>query len=124
MEVVQGELTTRILQASECPPRISSDPSSIYYDAKSIARGLSVTVDQSEFMNVYEYCVPEKWVRLTLKKTKTRNGQPMTIVKHGHVSVIYLDTKRHLSDIEEGKKYLDSFTRFLLERPQPNSSGT
>jgi 5-methylcytosine-specific restriction endonuclease McrA len=114
------ELINRILQTSECPPRLSSDPSSIYYDSESIARGLSVTVDQREFRNVYEYCVPENWVRLKLERTKARNGQPMTVVKTGNVSVIYLDTKRRIHAIGDGKKYLDSFDRFLLERPQPS----
>jgi 5-methylcytosine-specific restriction endonuclease McrA len=117
--LIDPELVTRILKTSECPHHISSDPSSKHYDAESIARGISVTVDHREFTNVYEYCVPENWVKLRLEKTKARNGQPMTALKRGKVSVIYLDTRDRLRAMEDGMRYVDHFKQLLLERSQP-----
>ena len=114
------ELVNRILQTSECPQHVSLDTSSKHYDAESIARGISVTIDGREFTNVYEYCVPENWARLSLKRTKSRNGQPMTVLRKGKISVIYLDIRERLRTMEDGKRYLGSFTRWLSNRSQPN----
>lgn len=117
--LIDPELVNRILKTSECPQHISSDPSSKHYDAESIARGISITVDHREFKNVYEYCVPENWVKLRIEKTKNRNGQPMTALKRGKVSVIYLDIRERLRAMEDSKRYVDDFKQWLLERSQP-----
>ena len=118
--LIDPELVNRILKISECPQHISSDPSSKHYDARSIARGISVTVDHIEFKNVFEYSVPENWVKLKLEKKKTRNGQPMTVLKRGKVSVIYLDVRDRLRAMEAPKRYVNQFRQWLLERSQPS----
>jgi len=112
-------LVKRILQASECPRHVSSDPSSKHYDSESIARGISVSIDGIEFTNIYEYCVPESWAKLSLKRTKARNGQPMTVIKKGMVSVTFLDIKNRLRAMEDSKQYVASFTQWLSDRSQP-----
>lgn len=117
--LIDPELINRIKKTSECPQHISSDPSSIHYDEKSIKRGMSITVDHREFKNVYEYCIPENWVKLRIGRTKDRSGQPMTSLKRGSVSVIYLDTRERLRAMEDSNRYVDDFKKWLLERPQP-----
>lgn len=117
--LVDPALVNRILQVAECPQHVSLDPSSKHYDPESIARGISVRIDGIEFTNVYEYCVPESWAKLSLKRTKARNGQPMTIIKKGTISVTFLDIMNRLRAMEDSKQYVASFTQWLSDRPQP-----
>lgn len=84
--ILSAKLRDRVLQISECPDRVSADPTSKYFDGDSIARGIRVIVDGKEFLNVHEYCLTEGWVKLRLPKVKTRTGQPMTALRRGDVS--------------------------------------
>ena len=44
-----------------------------------------------EKTNVEEYCVSEKWVRLTVGTTKDRKGRPLTIKLQGDVEPYFRD---------------------------------
>ena len=73
------------------PDRLSVDPSSTFYDAAELERGIHVFLDGKEYFNVEEYCKTEGWVRLPAGKARTRSGRPVTITKHGDVTIRYED---------------------------------
>ena len=51
------------MTAQTPPDRLSTDPSSPYYDEAVLARGVGVRFKGVEKNNVDEYCVSEGWVR-------------------------------------------------------------
>jgi len=67
------------------PDRLSVNPSSPYYDAAVLERGVGVRFKGVDKTNVEEYCVSEGWVRLTAGAAKDRRGDPMTIKLQGLV---------------------------------------
>ena len=71
---------------SDAPPdRLSTDPSSPYYDADMLARNVGVRFRGEEKTNVDEYCVSEGWVRLALGNKVDRHGKALTIKLSGPV---------------------------------------
>jgi hypothetical protein len=71
--------------AETLPDRLSTDPSSKYYNRELLERGIGVRFNDQEKTNVEEYCVSEGWVRLAVGKTVDRHGRPMTIKYKGTV---------------------------------------
>jgi hypothetical protein len=67
------------------PDRLSSDPTSPYYDAALLERGVGIRFKGAEKTNVEEYCVSEGWVRVAVGTTKDRKGRPLTIKLQGAV---------------------------------------
>ena len=67
------------------PDRLSSDPSSQYYDAALLDRGVGIRFNGKEKTNVEEYCVSEGWIRVTAGNAKDRHGNPLTIKLKGEV---------------------------------------
>lgn len=79
---------------SETPPvRLSADPTSTFFDASELARGIHVFLDGKEYFDVEEYCTTEGWIRLPAGKARTRTGRPVTITKRGEVVVRYEQTQ-------------------------------
>lgn len=67
------------------PDRLSVDPSSPYYNAQLLERGVGVRFNGNEKTNVEEYCVSEGWVRLAAGASRDRKGNLMTIKLKGVV---------------------------------------
>ncbi|TSJ61952.1 DUF3297 family protein [Starkeya sp. 3C] len=67
------------------PDRLSSDPSSPYYNAELLERGIGIRFKGAEKTNVEEYCVSEGWIRVSVGKAKDRAGNPMTVMLKGPV---------------------------------------
>ena len=67
------------------PDRLSTDPSSPYYDAEVLARDVGIRFKGVEKTNVEEYCVSEGWIRAQAGNSKDRFGQPMTVKLKGTV---------------------------------------
>ena len=67
------------------PDRLSADPTSPYYDAGLLERGVGVRFKGVERTNVEEYCVSEGWVKLAVGNTRDRKGRPLTIKLKGAV---------------------------------------
>ncbi len=67
------------------PDRLASQPSSPYYDAAILERGVGIRFNGVEKTNVDEYCVSEGWVRLAAGASRDRKGNPMTIKLKGVV---------------------------------------
>lgn len=73
------------------PDRLSADPASPHYDAALLERGVGVRFKGVERNNVEEYCVSEKWVRLSVGTTRDRKGRPLTIKLPGEVEPYFRD---------------------------------
>ena len=79
---------------SDTPPdRLAVDPSSPFYDADVLARGVGVRFKGVDKTNVDEYCVSENWVRLSVGSTVNRQGRPMTIKLQGPVEPYFRDAQ-------------------------------
>jgi hypothetical protein len=77
---------------SDTPPdRLSADPTSPYYDAALLERGVGVRFKGVERNNVEEYCVSEKWVRLSVGNTRDRKGRPLAIKLQGEMEPYFRD---------------------------------
>jgi len=77
---------------SDTPPnRLSADPNSPYHDAAALERGVGVRFKGVEKTNVEEYCVSEKWVRLSVGNTMARDGRPLTLKLKGEVEPYFRD---------------------------------
>jgi Protein of unknown function (DUF3297) len=73
------------------PDRLSADPTSPHYDAALLERGVGVRFKGVDRNNVEEYCVSEKWVRLSVGTTRDRKGRPLTIKLPGDVEPYFRD---------------------------------
>jgi len=67
------------------PDRLSTNPSSPYYDEALLERGIGIRFNGAEKTNVDEYCVSEGWIRVAAGKAKDRAGNPLTIKLQGKV---------------------------------------
>jgi hypothetical protein len=67
------------------PDRLSTNPSSPYYDEAILARDVGIRFKGAEKTNVEEYCVSEGWIRVAAGKAKDRFGNQLTIKLTGAV---------------------------------------
>ena len=77
--------------ADTLPDRLSTDPSSPYYNAELLERDIGVRFKGVEKTNVEEYCVSEGWIRVEVGKAKDRHGNPLTIKLTGTVEPYFRD---------------------------------
>ena len=77
---------------SDTPPdRLAISPSSPFYDAAILERGVGVRFKGVDKTNVDEYCVSEGWVRLSVGATVDRKGNAMTVKLQGEVEPYFRD---------------------------------
>jgi hypothetical protein len=62
--------------ADTLPDRLSTDPSSPYFNEELLQRGVGIRFRGQEKTNVEEYCVSEGWVRVSMGKAVDRRGPP------------------------------------------------
>ncbi len=74
------------------PDRLSTDPSSPFFNEDLITRGVGVRFKGVEKTNVVEYCISEGWVRLSVGNTVDRKGQPLAMKVQGAVEVYFRDS--------------------------------
>ncbi len=67
------------------PDRLSTDPSSPYYDETVLSREVGIRFKGVEKTNVEEYCISEGWIRVVAGQAKDRHGNPLTIKLSGTV---------------------------------------
>jgi Protein of unknown function (DUF3297) len=85
-------LVSRARIMTDSPPdRLSADPTSPHYNAALLERGVGVRFKGVERTNVEEYCVSERWVRLSVGATRDRKGRPLTIKLAGEVEPYFRD---------------------------------
>ncbi len=71
--------------SDELPDRLCNDPSSPYFNAALLERGVGIRFNGKEKTNVEEYCISEGWIRVTAGAAKDRHGNPLTIKLKGEV---------------------------------------
>lgn len=70
---------------TDMPDRLSINPSSPYFQADLLERGVGIKFKGAEKTNVEEYCVSEGWIRVSVGNTRDRKGNPLTIKLSGPV---------------------------------------
>lgn len=73
------------------PDRLAIQPSSPYFDADTLQRGVGIRFKGTVRTNIEEYCISEGWVRVQAGKTMDRRGQPLTIKLNGPVEAWFED---------------------------------
>ena len=73
------------------PDRLSTNPSSPFFNEELLTRGVGIRFKGVEKTNVEEYCVSEGWVRLVAGTAKDRAGNPMTVKLKGEVAPYFRD---------------------------------
>ena len=71
--------------AETLPDRLSTDPSSPYFNEELLQRGVGIRFRGQEKTNVEEYCISEGWVRVSMGKAVDRRGRPLTLKLTGTV---------------------------------------
>ncbi len=78
--------------AKDTPPdRIAIDPTSEFFDAEKLQRGIGIRFKDRVRNDIEEYCISEGWVRVQAGKTMDRRGRPLTIKLPGPVEAWYED---------------------------------
>jgi len=77
--------------SDELPDRLSNDPTSPYYNAELLERGIGIRFKGVEKHNVEEYCVSEGWIRVAAGNARDRRGNPLTIKLTGTVEPYFRD---------------------------------
>ena len=74
--------------ATETPPdRLAADPTSPFFSAETLQRGVGVRFKGVEKFNVEEYSVSEGWIRVPAGRSLDRHGRPVLIKLFGEVEV-------------------------------------
>jgi hypothetical protein len=77
---------------SQTPPdHLSVNPTSPYFDADSLQRGIGIRFKDRVRTDVEEYCISEGWIRVQAGKTMDRKGQPLTLKLSGPVEAWFED---------------------------------
>jgi hypothetical protein len=71
--------------SDELPDRLCNDPSSPFFNAALLERGIGIRFNGKEKTNVEEYCISEGWIRVAAGTAKDRHGNPLTIKLKGEV---------------------------------------
>ena len=69
------------------PDRLCVDPTSKFYDAAELERGIHVFLDGKEYFDVEEYCASEGSIRLPAQTARTRTARLVTMKKRGEATV-------------------------------------
>lgn len=77
--------------SSTLPDRLSTDPSSRFYDETLLGRNIGIRFNGAERTNVEEYCVSEGWIRCAVGKTLDRKGKPLMLQYRGTVEPYFKD---------------------------------
>ena len=71
------------------PDRLSVDPRSPHHVAAAFEQDVGIRLNGKELMNVEEYCISERWVKVPAGKALDRKGQPLMIKVKGTVEAFY-----------------------------------
>ncbi|MDK9695645.1 MAG: DUF3297 family protein [Siculibacillus sp.] len=86
-EIPETEAATEATVVETPPDRLAADPSSPFFDAETLQRGIGVRFKGVEKFTVEEYCVSEGWIRVPAGKGRDRFGRPLLIKLTGDVEV-------------------------------------
>jgi len=75
---------------SDLPPdRLSTDPSSPYFNEAALSRGVGIRFKGQQRFDVEEYCLSEGWIRAPVGKTRDRRGNLLTVKLTGEVEAFF-----------------------------------
>ncbi len=77
------------IQPPALPDRLSIDPRSPHYNAAVFEHEVGIRFNDRERLDVSEYCISERWVKVPAGKTLDRKGQPLLIKLRGKVEAFY-----------------------------------
>jgi hypothetical protein len=75
------------------PDRLSVNPKSPHYDEALLTRGIGIRFNGKRRIDVEEYCVGERWIRVPAGRARDRHGNPMTIKLTGDVEPYFLEAE-------------------------------
>ena len=86
------EASPAVSSSTDTPPdRLAINPSSPYFNADLLQRGIGIRFKGAVRTNVEEYCISEGWVRVQAGKSMDRKGNPLTIKLSGPVQAWFED---------------------------------
>ena len=71
------------------PDRLSIDPRSPHHVAAVFAHEVGIRLNDKERLDVAEYCISERWVKVPAGKAVDRRGDPLLIKIKGKVEAFY-----------------------------------
>jgi len=71
------------------PDRLSIDPRSPHHVAAVFEHEVGIRLNDKERLDVEEYCISERWVKVPAGKTLDRKGNPLMIKLKGKVEAFY-----------------------------------
>ena len=71
------------------PDRLSIDPRSPHHVAAVFEHDIGIRFNGKDRVDVEEYCVSERWIKVPAGKTLDRKGQPLMIKLKGTVEAFY-----------------------------------
>lgn len=80
------------------PDRLSTNPSSPFFDQELLQRGVGIRFKGVERRDVEEYSISEGWVRVALGKKVDRHGNPLTLKLSGEVEAWFETTPAEDAD--------------------------
>jgi hypothetical protein len=86
------------MDAETPPDRLAVSPSSPFYDAGILARGVGVRFRGEVRTTVEEYCVSEGWIKVAAGKARDRRGEPLLLKLTGPVEVWFEDAAKPAAD--------------------------
>ncbi|HTN15767.1 MAG TPA: DUF3297 family protein [Sphingomonadaceae bacterium] len=73
------------------PDRLAINPSSPFFDAEKLQRGIGIRFKGTVRTNVDEYCISEGWVKIQAGRTVDRKGNPLLVKVGGPVEAWFED---------------------------------
>ena len=71
------------------PDRLCIDPRSPHHNAAIFEHEIGIRLNDKERLDVEEYCISERWVKVPAGKTLDRKGKPLLILLKGKVEAFY-----------------------------------
>jgi len=71
------------------PDRLSIDPRSPHHIAAVFEHDIGIRLNGKERLDVVEYCLSERWVKVPAGKTLDRKGNPLLIKLKGEVEAFF-----------------------------------
>lgn len=91
-ETIPEQTAPQATNAADVPPdHLAISPSSPFFDADKLQRGVGIRFKGTVRNNVDEYCISEGWVKVQAGKSFDRKGNPLLIKLNGPVEAWYED---------------------------------
>ena len=76
-------------QKPPLPDHLSIDPRSPHHVAAIFDHDIGIRFNDKDRIDVEEYCVSERWIKVPAGKALDRNGKPLLIKLKGKVEAFY-----------------------------------